>query len=63
MIFSATQPRIDLESLIRNESSRTSITSIVGIQNCFISENKEYRSKLKMIQMILNIYYQLKVKI
>lgn len=47
MIFSATQPRIDLESLIRSEASRTPITSIIGIQNCFISENKEYRSKDK----------------
>ncbi len=47
MVFSATQHSIDLESLIRSESSRTSITSIVGIQNCFITENKEYRSKTK----------------
>ncbi|CAF3734394.1 unnamed protein product [Adineta steineri] len=47
MIFPATQPRIDLESLIRHEASRTTITSIVGIQNCFISENKEYRAKTK----------------
>ncbi|CAF1185064.1 unnamed protein product [Adineta steineri] len=47
MIFPATQPRIDLESLIRHEASRTTITSIVGIQNCFISENKEYRGKTK----------------
>ncbi|CAF2125894.1 unnamed protein product [Rotaria magnacalcarata] len=45
MIFPATQPRIDLESLIRSETSRTPITSIVGIQNCFIAENKEYRAK------------------
>ncbi|CAF1329874.1 unnamed protein product [Rotaria sordida] len=47
MVFPATQPRIDLETLIRSEASRTSITSIVGIQNCFIRENKEYRSKIK----------------
>jgi DNA-directed RNA polymerase I subunit RPA1 len=47
IIFPATQPRIDLESLIRFEASRTSITSIVGIQNCFITENKENRSKAK----------------
>ncbi|CAF1234203.1 unnamed protein product [Rotaria sordida] len=47
MVFPATQPRIDLERLIRSEASRTSITSIVGIQNCFIRENKEYRSKIK----------------
>lgn len=47
MIFPATQPRIDLESLIRSEASRTPITSIVGIQNCFINENKEYRVKAK----------------
>ncbi|CAF4079087.1 unnamed protein product, partial [Rotaria magnacalcarata] len=30
-----------------SEASRTSIISIVGIQNCFITENKEYRSKIK----------------
>ncbi|CAF1124966.1 unnamed protein product [Adineta ricciae] len=47
MIFSATQPRIDLESVIRYEASRTTITSIVGIQNCFINENKENRGKMK----------------
>ncbi|CAF2782684.1 unnamed protein product [Rotaria sp. Silwood2] len=47
MTFPATQPRIDLETLIRSEASRTTITSIVGIQNCFITENKEYRSKIK----------------
>jgi DNA-directed RNA polymerase I subunit RPA1 len=47
MVFSATQPRIDLESLIRSEASRTSIISIVGIRNCFITENKEYRAKTK----------------
>ncbi|CAF4022192.1 unnamed protein product, partial [Rotaria sordida] len=47
IIFPATQPRIDLETLIHSEASRTSITSIVGIQNCFITENKEYRSKIK----------------
>jgi hypothetical protein len=47
MIFPATQPRIDLESLIRNEASRTSITPFVGIQNCFITENKENHSKIK----------------
>jgi DNA-directed RNA polymerase I subunit RPA1 len=47
MMFSATQPRIDLESLIRSEASRTTITSLVGIQNCFITENKENRAKRK----------------
>ncbi|CAF4655518.1 unnamed protein product, partial [Rotaria magnacalcarata] len=30
-----------------HEASRTSIISIVGIQNCFITENKEFRSKIK----------------
>lgn len=47
MTFSATQHRVDFESVIRSEASRTTITSVVGIQNCFINENKEYRSKTK----------------
>jgi DNA-directed RNA polymerase I subunit RPA1 len=47
MVFSATQPRIDLESLIRSEASRTPIISIVGIRNCFLTENREYRTKNK----------------
>ena len=47
MTFSATQPRIDLESLIRSEASRTPITSIAGIRNCFITENKEDHQQRK----------------
>ena len=44
LVFLATQARIDLESLIRSEASRMSITSLVGIQNCFVMENKEFRA-------------------
>ncbi|CAF4365165.1 unnamed protein product [Rotaria sordida] len=47
MVFPATQPRIDLERLIRSEASRISQTSIVGIQNYFIRENKETSLKNK----------------
>ena len=47
MIFPATQPQIDFESLIRSETSRMAVTSLVGVQNCFIYENKEFRSKDK----------------
>ena len=59
MIFPATQPRIDLESLIRFEASRMSITSLVGVQNCFLSENKEYRAKSSADQNPIETEYLL----
>lgn len=44
MSFPITQTRIDLESIIQHEAVRATITSVSGIQNCFITENKSKMS-------------------
>ncbi|CAF0946490.1 unnamed protein product [Didymodactylos carnosus] len=43
--FPCNQPRIDLETLIRQELSRIPITSIQGINHCFISDSKENKGE------------------